>query len=899
MTERCYRALSPIIAVVGLMAACMVSPSLAAEASKPPAATVLLDTQNAMWRCRMVRATSEFLTAPGKVERVMYRNITRDGHNLWRKKKVFDPGDYKIVPLKNFRMPETTDPNWMLPEFDDGEWCRQPGATGTGVDPGWKLMLMRGRFTVSDPAQCEGMKLSVIYRGGVIVYLNGKEIARRHLPEGELDMYALAEPYPEAMYLEADGRLRRRPGRDARDAKPFTDFNRVMKDVLIPASALRKGVNVLAVAAHRSPTDKAVLLRAEKTGRHITRFGPEVGWSTVGIMSVRLSAPPKSAARPESAVRPEGLTVWNSSEVQNVFHNEPGPGLAPLRPVRMVTPRGGAGVGQVIAGARTALKGISVRVTDLNGPAKLPASSVQVRYTLLTGYVAPRGNRSRGPTSYDTLAEAPPQAIAVNGATGLAIQPLWITVHVPRDAKPGEYTGTLTVSAADQKPVTVPLALHVAAWTLPPIDEWATHNDFVQSPESVAMRYGVELWSDKHFELLDKTFQLLAPTGDKTLYITAVRRTHWGNEHAMVRWTRGEDGDLEPDLSIVEKYIDTARKHMGRIPSVILYAWEPPYSMGHAGNPTAVSRTHDRAILLTLKSKRSGGGLRAIVGPAWGSPESRQLWSKLVKGMNALLEKRGMKGSLLFGLLGDHRATKRAMDDISTAARKTLWAVHSHFYATEHMGYKVGMCSAVWGIGCSPRTPEHGGSGYGWKSEFRLMPSSRSLRTERTPLVGVRTYIENWLGAVGRKPELNGCKGLGRAGADFWPVIKDSRGNYRWVLAARYPESAWGQLSLHNCNLALLAPGKDGPLSTVRAENIRAAVQEIEARVFIERALLDKDARARLGNDLASRCRQVIDNRIRAVYYGWSFFLGLGYREHAELLYDLAHQVALKTAKGD
>jgi hypothetical protein len=872
---------------VGLFSARVAS----ADENKPPAATELLNTRNSMWQCRMVRATSEFLTASGKVERVMYA-ITKKGHN-WNAKKVLEKGEYKVVPLKDYRLPETTDPNWMQPEFDDSEWRRRPGATGTGGDPGWKLMLMRGRFEVDDPAQCKDLRLSATYRGGLVVYLNGKEVARRHLPAGPLDMYALAEPYPSAMYLDKDGRLRRQPGRDARNAKPLTDFNRTIKDVAIPATALRKGVNVLAVAAHRAPTDEALLLRADSGKRHITRHGPDVGWSTVGIMGVSLKAAANAAAKPEPRAPSEGLALWNVSEAQNVFRAERGPGLAPLRPVRMAAPRGGAGTGQIVAGAPTVLKEISVRVTDLNGPAKLPASNVQVRYALPDGYVPHPGDQSRGPTSYDTLAEAPPATIAVHDATGLAIQPFWITVHVPRDAKPGEYTGTLTVSATDQQPVEVPLRLLVAEWTLPPLDEYATHNDFVQSPESVALRYGVELWSDAHFALLDKTFQLLAPLGDKTLYITAVRRTHWGNEHAMVRWTRGEDGDLEPDLSIVEKYIDTARKHMGRIPSVILYAWEPPYSMGHAGNPGAVSRTHDRPILLTLKSKRGGGRLREIVGPAWGSPESGQLWSKLGTGMNALLEKRGMQGSLLFGLLGDHRPTKRAMDDISTAAPATLWACHSHFYATEHMGYKVGMCASVWGIGCSPRTPEHGESGYGWKSDFRLMPASRSLKTERTPVAGVRAYIENWLGAASGNAQLNGCKGLGRAGADFWPVFKDSRGNYRGVLAARYPESAWGQLSLHNCTMSLLTPGKDGPLSTVRAESIRAVVQEMEARVAIERALVDKDLRARIGDDLANRCRKAIDNRIRAAYYGGDFFVGSSYRERAEELYALAHQVAV------
>ena len=846
----------------------------------------------------MVRATYEFLTGPGKVERVMYRSKDR---RIFNKKKVMEAGDYRVETLKDYRLPAKTDPDWKEPDFDDSEWCRTWGAAGSGGGPGWKLMLMRGRFEVTDPARCTGLKLSVTYRGGLVVYLNGKEIARQHLPKGELDMYALAEPYPESLYLTSDGRLRQRPGREVRGAKPLTDFNRRLEGLTIPASALRKGVNVLAVAAHRAPTDKAVLLRGTKEGRHIGGRG--AGWSTAGIMDLTLTAPPGSGAKPNvGPAPPAGLSVWNHNAVQNVFLKEPGPGLAPLKPVRMVAPRGGVGAGQVIAGASATLTGFKAEATELSGPGTLPPANVEVSYALPDGTISPTGGRPRSKTSYDTLAETPPAEVAVKAATGLAVQPLWITVHVPREAKPGEYSGTLTVSAAGQKPVEVPLQLRVADWALPPVEEYATHNDIVQSPGSVAMRYGVEMWGEKHLELLGRTFKMLAPLGAKTLYITAVRRTHWGNEHAMVRWTRGTDGRLEPDLSIVEKYLDVACKHLGKIPSVVLYCWEPPYSQGHAGNPNSASRAHDRPILLTLKSARSGR-LRAITGPAWGTPESKALWSELVKAMNDVLKKRGMADSLLFGMLGDHRPTKRAMDEISVAAPKTKWACHSHFYCLEHNGYEVGMCASVWGIGCNPTTPDRGnGYGYGWKSDFRLMTCARYLPSEYAPLHEVRTINEDWLGAraLGRDPDnspLNGCKGLGRMGADFWPVLKDRRGVPRFRLCGRYPESAWGQLSLSNCTVALLAPGRAGALSTVRAETLRAAVQEVEARVAIEKVLLDKERCGALGEVLADRCRKALDNRIRAAHYAGHFFTGSGYRERAELLYDLARQVAEKTGR--
>ena len=51
----------------------------------------------------------------------------------------------------------------------------------------------------------------------------------------------------------------------------------------------------------------------------------------------------------------------------------------------------------------------------------------------------------------------------------------------------------------------------------------------------------------------------------------------------------------------------------------------------------------------------------------------------------------------------------------------------------------------------------------------------------------------------------------------------------------------------------ILGIGKDGPLATGRSEAFRENMQEIEARVFIEKALLDKAKKAKLGADLARR----------------------------------------------
>jgi hypothetical protein len=425
--------------------------------------------------------------------------------------------------------------------------------------------------------------------------------------------------------------------------------------------------------------------------------------------------------------------------------------------------------------------------------------------------------------------------------------------------------------------------------------------DITESPESVALAYGVELWSDEHLKLLDRVFALLKPLANKTIYVTAVRRTHWGNEHAMVRWFRDEEGELQPNLDIVEKYLDVAAKHLGKVPGVILYCWEPISSMGHAGGSGGARRTHDKPILYTLWDPKTGK-LKKRTGPAWGTPEAKKFWAKFNKGIIPVLRKRGLENSMLYGLIGDARPTKQAMNDICTGApkEKAKWAVHSHYYCTGWQGYDLGMAIALWGIGSVPVDPAEG-YGYGWQNPFWLSYYPREM-SMLTTLVAHRIKLEAWMGARTRSmdayPKAKGTRGLGRLGADFWIVLKDVRGRLRHSLAGRYPESYWGQLNLNYGIPHLLGKGKNGPVPTVRSEAFRENIQEVEARVFIEKALTDEARKAKLGDDLATRCRSALDKRIRMCLHaggeGLPWFVSSGWNQRTEELFRLAAEVAKK-----
>lgn len=406
-------------------------------------------------------------------------------------------------------------------------------------------------------------------------------------------------------------------------------------------------------------------------------------------------------------------------------------------------------------------------------------------------------------------------------------------------------------------------------WTLPDSNDYAGHMDIVQSPESVALAYGVELWSDEHIKLLDRTFRHLRPLADKTLYISAIRRTHFGNEHAIVRWVRDDKGDLQPDFTNAEKYLDVAVKHLGKIPAVILLCWEPESSMGHAGGAGGAGRTHDKPILYTLWDKKRNK-LRKRTGPAWGTPEAKVFWKKFTDGMGPILKKRGLEQSMMFGLVGDARPTKTAMDDIANGVEKARWAIHSHHYAGNWQGYDFGMCVALWGIHLNIVDPKPGLMyGYGWQNPDWLAYYPREFALTSS-LPEHRYKLEMWMGAFSLheakyKGKSRTARGLGRIGGDFWRVVKDHRGRIRATLAGYYPESYWGQLNLNYCIPHILGKGKKGAVPTARSEAFREGLQEAEARVFIEKALVLKDRRAKVGEEYAKRARKFLDDRIRMV----------------------------------
>ncbi|KKL87586.1 hypothetical protein LCGC14_1933230, partial [marine sediment metagenome] len=534
--------------------------------------------------------------------------------------------------------------DWAAPDFDDRPWTRSPGpffpahrghayckevndagyTYFEGTYPSLAVICLRGKFMVTDRAKAGDLKLSLAYRGGVVVYLNGREIARANIPETQKarGIEALAEDYPREVFVKENGKVISWGFGDPKKyhAKLQQRIRR-LDDVALPARLLRKGVNVLAIEAHRAAYHEAIRgTSASGRGK-----GYLINWTTVGVTNVELTGAGRGVTA--NVARPQGMQVWNQDPEQRVVASDYGDPCEPLGPIQLTGARNGAFSGQVVVGSTAALRGLKAVASKLTGPGTIPASAVQVRYAL--------GDKDTR-LGFEVLVPSAPAEVAP--AKAAAMMPVWVTVKVPADAKPGDYKGALTISVEGAAPVEVPIELSVAPWTMPDSKDFVSHVGLTQSPESVAMRYKVPMWSAEHWKLLEKSFELLGQAGADDVFISAIRRTHFGNEHSMVRWVRQPDGSLKPDLGVVEKYLDLAIRHLGKVPVVCLYCWEP-FTGSHYGNKISKSK---RGMPFTIVDGATGKLLEAV-GPKWGTPEIRPFWKPVFEELRGILKKHGLE----------------------------------------------------------------------------------------------------------------------------------------------------------------------------------------------------------------------------------------------------------------
>ena len=348
------------------------------------------------------------------------------------------------------------------------------------------------------------------------------------------------------------------------------------------------------------------------------------------------------------------------------------------------------------------------------------------------------------------------------------------------------------------------------------------------------------------------------------------------------------------------RYLDLAIKHLGKVPVVCAYLWDRRcgtvnYTAGSDGRE--FDRTQDKGTPITLVDPVTGR-LSTGEGPKWGTSDAREFWKPVVEGLKERLEKRGLGKALMWGLATDRRPRKETVEDLKALAPEIPWACHTHPFTAKIHGQAVGNLVHVWSV---PQVddPTVAKRLRGWQNPMLVANFPRlgsggvgAIYTGTSPLK-YRAGIEAMV--------ICGYHGLGRIGGEFWPVLKDSRGKASDVLRTT-PDvgETWG-IGFDASIKYLFAPGKTGPVATVRYEMFRENLQEIEARIFLERLLSDPADKGRLGEDLAARCQAVLDERGRLIAAGNSSPGWLMYAQcltdRTAALYAAAAEAAARTGK--
>jgi len=781
---------------------------------------------------------------------------------------------------------------WTAVDFDDSAWLRGT-ASALCRSPYLERACLRGSFTVTDPAKVRSLTLIVGYYGGAIVTLNGREVARQDIAAGA----RLAAAYPRDVFVDQAGKLIALRGLNylAEQKEPDPDLaGRIARRerrlvAVLPADALRPGRNVLAVEIIRAPYDPVVGEQMAVLDTHGKYNVHDLSWNTCELRHIQLRAAAADGLVP-AGVRPAGVQVWNSDPMATDFDVDFGNPAEPLRPIHLVGVRGGAFSGKVVVGSDQPLRGLAAKAGPLTGPGgTIPAEAVRVRYATPWGSVPQTNSANWEPTPFAApaaplmalldapLAEFPVQRKAASALeltaaeisrmkkSGLgnrvplqtphrpepvfgAVVPVWVTVTVPRDAAPGRYVGPLAISVGGQAVAQASIEIEVLDWTLPAPCDFRTWVEIIQSPDTLSVEYQLAPWSERHWQLIERSLEYLRDVGSKVVYTPLIAESNAGNAESMVRWIDRGGGRYDYDFTVFDKYLDVVEKHLGKPRVVVLNIWDR--YLGTGGGRGFQQRQAKGGPVVTQVDPATGK-IERLELPPFTDPSSKKLWQPLFDQVRARLKARGLEQAMMLGMVTDFWPDKDQVAFIKDVSGNLPWVNAAHyvkpslFEGLAPMGYQMAYFSTRHG---------YGENLHGWQTADLLAAFER---------IGLDTYpLCRWR-LVAEQSITGSMRGVGRLGADTWQAVKDKNGVRVGRVWERYPGSNWGYL---NCNSSTLAPGPDGPVATTRYEALREGVQECEALIAVEAALLDAAARAKLGDDLAARCEAALKERNNAMW---------------------------------
>jgi len=729
---------------------------------------------------------------------------------------------------------------WLKPDFDDSSWprLRKPDGVGSPAQftvgtterNGWlRGVYLRFRFDIPDPATTGAVTFDADYIGGIRAFMNGAEIARGHLPSGDLETETMADAYPQEAYIQtfadlSDDEKLKYKGKEppatqvmgsADELTPvgsrlYTLRNRTLHSIAIPQNLLRKGTNVLAIELRAAPLHPYVL--KEWFGY---RAVEDRQWEHARLSRLELRCQAKDV--PSSVARPKGVRVWTEDMTRRIFSPEFLEAGASPGVIRLVGARNGTYSAQAVVAADRELADVQITSSELKGPAgaTLPGDSVRVfgmipqpvgdisslgegrildggethefgggisRYGDLTApkaralvTFAPEALQNKTATTaalrriqyFDWISSALPARIGANSC-----QPYWLSVKIPAQAVPGMYRGMVRIQARDFPAVTLPLEVEVLDWLVPDPRDFRTIVAIEQSPYGVAKQYKTPLWSDKHWELIEASLRQLARAGNDVWFVPVILNTEFGNrEDSMVRWIRRKDGSLAFDYTTMDHYLDLIIKNCGT-PRILSFV------VMH-GFPTLTE--------VQVFDESTGKEDRLKLGPEVAGRE--KYWEPFARSLYSHMASKGLEQAMVWGYGWDGDGDAKLKPMLRQCTPEVFWICGSHdanisvpiakpdpsftdlYKNTYHSAYWDG--KDMTGSDTYYKVVENiqsflieGESQKGWKSRGQIILSTPRADSGAIVVNGTATP---WVFRIfPERAMFAGYQGTGRMGGDYW-----------------------------------------------------------------------------------------------------------------------------------
>lgn len=156
---------------------------------------------------------------------------------------------------------------------------------------------------------------------------------------------------------------------------------------------------------------------------------------------------------------------------------------------------------------------------------------------------------------------------------------VYCEIKVPATADKGVYNGKIKIYenygfSKEELVGEINVELTVYNFVFPENKDNGFHLDLWQHPSNIARQYNVALWSDEHFEVLEKYTKSLGELGVKCVTVMASEMAWNGQgcqaekrfkanlfEYSMISTVRKADGSLVCDYSVMQRYIDLCAKY--------------------------------------------------------------------------------------------------------------------------------------------------------------------------------------------------------------------------------------------------------------------------------------------------------------------------------------------------